>query len=128
MRRLRSSPRASSSSWRRSATTRTANIIYGKTALEIGCGKGEFLVALCERTGCAGIGIDPGYRPERTHSSAASRLTFIQDFYGPQYSDLKADYVCCRHTLEHIDDVLGFMQLVREAIGTGRTCRFLRVA
>ena len=88
----------------------------GKTALEIGCGKGEFLVALCERTGCAGIGIDPGYRPERTHSSAASRLTFIQDFYGPQYSDLKADYVCCRHTLEHIDDVLGFMRLVREAI------------
>ncbi len=91
--------------------------LRGKTALEIGCGKGEFLVALCERTGCAGIGIDPGYRPERTHSTAASRLTFIQDFYGPQYSDLKADYVCCRHTLEHIDDVLGFMQLVREAIG-----------
>ena len=36
--------------------------LAGKTALEIGCGKGEFLVALCERTGCAGIGIDPGYR------------------------------------------------------------------
>jgi SAM-dependent methyltransferase len=89
----------------------------GKTALEIGCGKGEFLVALCERTGCAGIGIDPGYRPERTHSSVASRLTFIQDFYGPKYRHLKADYVCCRHTLEHIHDVLGFMRLVREAIG-----------
>ena len=63
--------------------------LAGKTALEIGCGKGEFLVALCERTGCAGIGIDPGYRPERTHSPAAARLTFIQDFYGPKFRDLQ---------------------------------------
>lgn len=91
--------------------------LAGKTALEIGCGKGEFLVALCERTGCAGIGIDPGYRPERTQSEAASRLTFIQDFYGPKYGHLQADYVCCRHTLEHIHEVLEFMRLVRSAIG-----------
>ena len=96
----------------------------GKTALEIGCGKGEFLVALCERTGCAGIGIDPGYRPERTDSAAAARLTFIQDFYGPKYRHLQADYVCCRHTLEHIGAVRDFMRLVREASATGRasTC------
>jgi SAM-dependent methyltransferase len=89
----------------------------GKTALEIGCGKGEFLVTLCERGGCHGIGIDPGYRPERTHSPAAERLTFIQDFYGPKYAHLQADYVCCRHTLEHIPDVLDFLRLVRCAIG-----------
>jgi hypothetical protein len=91
--------------------------LAGKTALEIGCGKGEFLVALSERTGCAGIGIDPGYRPERTDSPSASRLTFIQDFYGPKYRDLAANYVCCRHTLEHIQDVLGFIRLVRASIG-----------
>ena len=91
--------------------------LAGKTALEIGCGKGEFLVALCERTGCAGIGIDPGYRPERTQSPAADRLDFIQDFYGPKYKHLQADYVCCRHTLEHISNVLDFMKLVRESIG-----------
>jgi hypothetical protein len=91
--------------------------LAGKTALEIGCGKGEFLVALCERTGCAGIGLDPGYRPERTHSTAAPRLSFIQDFYGPRYKHLTADYVCCRHTLEHVGPVRDFMQLVRQSIG-----------
>ena len=90
--------------------------LAGKTALEIGCGKGEFLVALCERTGCRGIGIDPGYRPERTASPAADRLTFIQDFYGPRYAHLQADYVCCRHTLEHIGPVGDFMRLVRASI------------
>src|SRR6185437_7186659 len=71
----------------------------GMTALEIGCGKGEFLVGLCERSGCGGIGLDPGYRPERTRTSAAERITFIRDFYGPKYAHLHADYVCCRHTL-----------------------------
>jgi SAM-dependent methyltransferase len=92
----------------------------GMTALEIGCGKGEFLVGLCERSGCAGIGVDPAYRPERTRSSAAERMTFIRDFYGPRYAHLQADYVCCRHTLEHIAPVLDFMRLVRETIGDRR--------
>ncbi|HVS78331.1 MAG TPA: class I SAM-dependent methyltransferase [Steroidobacteraceae bacterium] len=92
----------------------------GMTALEIGCGKGEFLVGLCERSGCAGIGLDPAYRPERTRSSAAERITFIRDFYGPKYSHLQADYVGCRHTLEHIAPVLDFVRLVRETIGERR--------
>ena len=92
----------------------------GMTALEIGCGKGEFLVGLCEKSGCAGIGLDPGYRPERTRSSAADRMTFIRDFYGPKYAHLQADYVCCRHTLEHIAPVRDFVRLVRETIGDRR--------
>src|SRR6185437_14976448 len=92
----------------------------GMTALEIGCGKGEFLVGLCERSGCSGIGLDPGYRPERTHSGAAGRLTFIRDLYGPKYAHLQADYVCCRHTLEHISPVFDFVRLVRATIGERR--------
>ncbi|MCB9945210.1 MAG: methyltransferase domain-containing protein [Geminicoccaceae bacterium] len=89
----------------------------GKSALEIGCGKGEFLMALCERTGCTGIGIDPGFRPERVPDHLKGRIEFIQDFYGPAYKHLAADYVCCRHTLEHIGPVGTFMHLVRESIG-----------
>ncbi|HTX04833.1 MAG TPA: class I SAM-dependent methyltransferase [Steroidobacteraceae bacterium] len=97
----------------------------GMTALEIGCGKGEFLVGLCERSGCAGIGVDPGYRPERTRTSAAERIRFIRDFYGPKYAHLHADYVCCRHTLEHIEPVLEFVRLVRETIGERRHANVL---
>jgi hypothetical protein len=92
----------------------------GTSVLEIGCGKGEFLVALCERSGCNGIGLDPGYRPERTQSTATPRIRFIRDFYGPKYSDLQADYVCCRHTLEHIGPVREFLGLVRSTIGDRR--------
>jgi hypothetical protein len=89
----------------------------GVTALEIGCGKGEFLTTLCELSGCSGIGIDPGYRPERNRSSAAGRMQFIVDLYGPRYAHLQAEYVSCRHTLEHIAPVQDFVRLVRETIG-----------
>jgi len=97
--------------------TRRHELAPGKVALEIGCGKGEYLVALCEKSGCSGIGLDPGYRPERTESPAANRIEFIRDLYGPKYSHLAADYVSCRHTLEHIGPVGDFMRLVRETIG-----------
>jgi len=90
--------------------------LSGKTVLEIGCGKGEFLVELCEIGGCRGIGIDPSYRPERTPRSAASRIEFVQDLYSEKYSHLRADYVCCRHTLEHIFDVEDFVRTVRKAL------------
>jgi SAM-dependent methyltransferase len=96
---------------------RKFGIAPGTTALEIGCGKGEFLVTLCERGGCSGIGLDPSYRPERTRSPAADRITFIRDFYGPRYAYIQADYVSCRHTLEHIGPVRDFVRLVRDTIG-----------
>jgi len=89
----------------------------GVTALEIGCGKGEFITRLCELSGCNGIGIDPGYHPERNQSSALDRLTFIRDLYGPRYAHLEADYIACRHTLEHIAPVQEFMRLIRQTIG-----------
>jgi SAM-dependent methyltransferase len=91
-----------------------------KDVLEIGCGKGEFLVLLCEMGKNRGIGIDPGYRPERTQSDAASRLQFVQDFYSEKYAHLKADYVCCRHTLEHIQPVSEFVRMIRRTIDNGR--------
>ena len=39
--------------------------LRGKTIIEIGCGKGEFLLELCERGDNRGFGIDPSFRPGR---------------------------------------------------------------
>jgi SAM-dependent methyltransferase len=93
-----------------------AHDLRGRTVLEIGCGKGEFLVLLCELGDNRGIGIDPGYLPERTTSPAAARIRFIRDFYSEKYADLEADFVCCRHTLEHIGPTGDFVRLVRAAV------------
>ncbi|MCB1270166.1 MAG: methyltransferase domain-containing protein [Microthrixaceae bacterium] len=91
--------------------------LAGRTVLEIGCGKGEFLEMMCEAGVGHGIGIDPSAHPDRLTSEAASRIEWITDRYSEKYSDLSADAVVCRHTLEHISDVGDFMRMVRASIG-----------
>lgn len=91
--------------------------LVGKKVVEIGCGKGEFLVWMVEAGAAEGIGIDPGVHPERIDSAVADKLTWIADFYTEQYGSLDADAVVCRHTLEHISPVADFMRTVRRAIG-----------
>ncbi|WP_447968803.1 class I SAM-dependent methyltransferase [Nitrospira sp. M1] len=88
-----------------------------KHILEIGCGKGEFLVLLCEMGMNYGTGIDPGYISDRIQSNANSRITFLPDFYSEKYSHLSADFVVCRHTLEHIQSTSDFLKMVRRCIG-----------
>jgi SAM-dependent methyltransferase len=91
--------------------------IRDKTVLEIGCGKGEFLVRMCQFGPNKGIGIDPGIIPDRTPEDIRDSIRWIQDFYPGSYADLQADFICCRHTLEHIPDTLDFLRGVRTAIG-----------
>src|SRR5271154_2381851 len=62
--------------------------IRNKTILEIGCGKGEFLVLMCDLGNNRGIGIDPSYRPERTPEEFKKRVQFIPDLYGEKYADV----------------------------------------
>lgn len=91
--------------------------LQGKSVLEIGCGKGEFLVSMVELGMSRGIGIDPAFVPERLRTPVADRLEFIQDLYSEKYTHLQADVVCCRHTLEHISPTGSFMSMIRRTIG-----------
>ena len=88
-----------------------------KTVLEIGCGKGEFLLEMVKAGTGKCIGIDPGVHPERIDDPAASKVEWIADFYDERYSHIEADVIICRHTLEHIPDVAKFMTSIRKAIG-----------
>jgi len=90
--------------------------LYGKRLVEIGCGKGEFLIEMCGQGGCEGVGIDPSYRPDRTGGEAAARVEFFQEFYGPQHSHLTGDALICRHTLEHIPDTAAFLGGIRATL------------
>lgn len=88
-----------------------------KKILEIGCGKGEFLDLLCTLGNNEGVGFDPAYVPGRAGEASSANLTFIQDFYSEKYAHYRADFVCCKMTLEHIHRTNDFVSMVRRAIG-----------
>jgi Methyltransferase domain/C-methyltransferase C-terminal domain len=91
--------------------------LRGGTAIEIGCGKGEFLEYLIDAGLGHATGIDPGLHPERLRPDLAGRITARTAFYDAGYGPLDADAVICRHTLEHIPDVARFVRDIRAGIG-----------
>ena len=91
--------------------------IRDKTIIEVGCGKGEFLTLMCELGENRGVGIDPSYQPWRNTSPAVGRMRFINDLYSERYTDIAADVIMCRHTLEHIGRTGEFIRMIRRAIG-----------
>jgi SAM-dependent methyltransferase len=91
--------------------------LHGKDIIEIGCGQGEFLTMLCELGGNRGVGFDPAYVGLRTESQAQSRITFVKDFYSEKYADYRGDFVCCKMTLEHIQQPADFVSTVRRSLG-----------
>jgi hypothetical protein len=95
----------------------------GKRIVEIGCGKGEFLVQLCEMAGASGVGIDPAYRADPGRTSNAAAVQFTPELFGPPHFELPADIVVCRHTLEHIAAVRMFLAAIRQMIGARRDVR-----
>ncbi len=91
--------------------------LYNKQIVEIGCGKGDFLVLLCELGNNRGVGFDPSYEAERLDSEVVKQITFIQDFYSERYASYHGDLVCCRYVFEHIHRPTDFLAMVRRTIG-----------
>ena len=92
--------------------------LANKTVLEIGCGKGEFLVEMAKAGAGHCIGIDPGVHAERWDDDEfGSQIEWIADFYDERYTHIDADVIICRHTLEHIPNVAEFMTTIRKSIG-----------
>lgn len=92
--------------------------LRGKTLLEIGCGKGDFINMLATMAQAKGIGVDPAYQDGRQTNPD---LTFHRETYEHRHGQLGADFICCRHTFEHIPDAQGFLRLLRESIPAGRS-------
>jgi hypothetical protein len=91
--------------------------LHNKKILEIGCGKGDFLALLCRLGPNKGVGIDPAFIEGRIGSEDSERLTFIREFFSETHSNFVGDFVCCRHTLEHIPNTFEFISTIRRAIG-----------
>ncbi|MBK8988824.1 MAG: methyltransferase domain-containing protein [Chloroflexi bacterium] len=88
--------------------------LRGKDIVEIGSGQGDFLQMLCQMGGNRGVGFDPSYAAEEGVGDTA--VSFVQAYYSEEFADYPADFICCRHVLEHIHEPVPFLKAVHRAI------------
>lgn len=84
--------------------------------VEVGCGQGDFLAALCRSTGRAGLGFDPALQRS---GSLAPRVTVRAERFDAQSLasiDEPVALVFCRHVLEHIAEPRAMIASMAAAI------------
>jgi SAM-dependent methyltransferase len=94
--------------------------VRGGRVIEIACGNGEFLSALCAQGECDGVGFDPSYVASRGPQELRGRIEVRAEQYSEAHAGLPAELVCCRHALEHMEDPLGFLRMLRRALEAQR--------
>ena len=103
--------------------------LHNRQVMEIGCGKGEFLVLLSQLGENDGVGIDPSALPERLEGvPGAERVTLIPEYFEPRHCEDQPDFLCCKMTLEHITLTSDFIATIRAGLDPAkRTTIFFQV-
>ena len=86
--------------------------LEGKTIFDIGCGKGDFLKQICRTAGAKGVGFDKSFAGDR--EDADLDVQFINDWFDDSYVQGKADFISCRHVIEHIAEPVTFLRAIRQ--------------
>ena len=101
--------------------------LHKKTIIEIGCGKGDFLVLLCEQGNNSGVGFDSSYVERPEHEKWGDRIQFIQDFYTEKYASYQGDFICCRQVLEHVQKPANLLTPLRKTLNDNSQTVFFEV-
>ena len=91
--------------------------LHGRNIVEIGCGRGEFLRALCQRGHNRGFGFDPSYPEDEQQLDPACKISIRREIYRGGSAVPSADFICSRHTLEHIGVPREFLEGMRSGAG-----------
>jgi 2-polyprenyl-3-methyl-5-hydroxy-6-metoxy-1,4-benzoquinol methylase len=86
--------------------------LRGKRVVEIGCGSGDFLRLLCS-AGNRGEGYDPSQPTSRWEVGSGSVEIIGRNFAAEDARG--ADFVCCRHVLEHLPEPMALLRQLRES-------------
>ena len=93
------------------------------SVVEVGCGKGEFLRKLIDRSDVnnLGWGFDPAYLgPDE---DLDGRLKFHRCFYDENCAETVADVVVCRHVIEHVPEPRDLLSNIRAALSGSPNAR-----
>jgi hypothetical protein len=86
--------------------------------VDIGCGNGTFLKALCRVwPECRALGVDPALPHDDV--LAGGRLTLVKGVFVPQQLQAPPSLIVSRHVLEHMPDPVGFVAELRAASDAG---------
>jgi SAM-dependent methyltransferase len=91
-----------------------------KKVLELGCGQGDFLRSICAAGDNTGFGFDPSY----TGGNEDPRVTIRPVSFSEIGGCLDADFVCCRHVLEHIGEPREFLEALVAKLKPGASVFF----
>jgi SAM-dependent methyltransferase len=101
--------------------------LAGRSVLELGCGKGDFLRELCRVAGCRGTGYDASFEGSPGRDGD---LEFVRGFLpldGSHPADLRPDFLVTRHVLEHLADPYDFLVGLRRLAGDRETFGYFEV-
>lgn len=100
--------------------------LKGKTMVEVGCGKGDFLRLLCRLGDNEGVGYDPSLNldAELLEAAAADGVRYVRGYYDVDAAPERTDFVCCQHTLEHIEEPRPFLEGIRDSVHGNRDAVF----
>ncbi len=99
-----------------------------KRIVEIGCGRGDFLRLLADLGDNDCLGFDPSFDPEIDPPPSHPNVVIRSENYGPRHRGFDAEFVCCRHVLEHISEPFGFVRSVHGTIkGGSKTAVYFEV-
>jgi SAM-dependent methyltransferase len=82
--------------------------------VEVGCGKGTFLRKLVEMGRNIGWGFDPSYVGPTADLNGS--LKFEKSFYSPEFANIHADVIVCRHVIEHVPNPIKFLCTIRKSL------------
>jgi SAM-dependent methyltransferase len=91
-----------------------------KRVMEVGCGQGDFLTSLCAAGDNIGFGFDPSYGGGNEDPRVTIRPVSFAEIDGNH----EADFVCCRHVLEHIDEPREFLRALVAKLEPGTAVVF----
>lgn len=106
-----------SEAFRRHVESRVDHLVLHRGArnadiVEVGCGKGDFLVGLAQRDALnRGVGFDPSYAGPDT--AVGGRVRFERRFYDDTCGSLDPDVVVCRHVIEHVQRPVDLLRTIR---------------
>ena len=97
--------------------------IRNGTIVEIGCGKGQFLRKLVEypNSGLVAVGFDPSYVGPETILDG--KIQFRSQYYDETCTNVAADFIICRHVIEHVPDPISLLSSTRQALVAAKSAR-----